>query len=158
MSINVSLSASVEKYLMQAESNIKSNVDKAITQASFLVKNKAVRNIQGGQRSGVEYVRGSGDPKRKGNRRRKGAKKVIGTRSAQGEFPKSDTGVLAQSISASRMMFAVSIVGTHIPYGHFLETKDPSNGGRPWLEPSYEEEMPKIDKLIYNAARKGLNP
>lgn len=144
MSTSIKLSASIEKYLKKAESDVRNNVSKAITQAAFLVKTTAQKNIQTGDRSGKDY--------------RRGKTNVIAKRSARGEFPKSDTGTLARSISSFKQVFGVSIVGTNIEYGEYLENKDPSKGGRPWLEPSFDQVEPKIKGLIYKAARKGLNP
>lgn len=138
------MTGSVEAYLVQAERDIRGNVDKAITQSAFLVKLKAQKNIQSGQRSGRKYKRGKSG--------------IIGQRSAQGEFPKSDTGILARSITTVSKMKGEAIVGTDIKYGEYLENKDPSKGGRPWLEPSFDQVEPKIKVLIQKAVKEGAMP
>lgn len=144
MSAKLDISGSVEAYLIQAEKNIKTNVDKAVLQSAFLVKIKAQKNIQTGQRSGKTYKRGKSG--------------ITGQRSAIGEFPKSDTGILARSITTVKKMQGVAQVGTDIKYGEYLENKDASNGGRPWLEPSFDQVEPKIKVLVRKAVKEGAKP
>lgn len=144
MSASVKLSANIERYLMNAERSLRDNVDNAIVKAGFVVRSEAQKNIQTGTRSGKIY-----------KRQKSG---ITSQRSAPGEYPKSDTGTLAKNIFNNRQSFGVTIVGTNIEYGEFLENKSPNNGGRPWLERTFDENEKKIENIIYRAARKGLDP
>ena len=129
---------------MKAENSIADNVDNAIFKAAFIVKTQAQRNIQTGNRSGALYKRGKSG--------------ITGQRSAPGEYPKTDTGVLAKNIYAEKRAFGVSVVGTNIEHGQFLENGTRNMEARPWLEPTYLESTDKIGNLVYRAARKGLDP
>lgn len=85
----------------------------------------AVAGIQGGPKSGKTYRRGN----------------VTHRASAPGQYPASDTGVLASSVRMI-MPSAGSIrgeVGTNVTYGKYLEFGTSKMAARPWLLPSFKK-------------------
>lgn len=114
---------------------------KAINRAGQLIRSEAVKGISKGMRSGNIYKRGKAGKVHKA--------------SAQGELPKTDTGNLVNNITVEQVgKFAVE-VGSRIqaPEGYWLETKEPSQGGRPWLKPTFEKNVEKMEKIIAATVR-----
>lgn len=126
------------KQLIGKLSDLQNTYDQNITRASYAaaqyVQAQAKLNIQGGSRSGRLYVRGS----------------ITHRASAPGEYPKSDTGRLASSISVEKG-YKYAIVGSNLKYAPWLETGTPIMAPRPWLKRTYDDNIGKI-QMIYNSA------
>ena len=112
-------------------------LDEAIKKAGYLVRNTAIDKISHGSRKGRLYKRG----------------KILHRASAVGEFPKTDTGRLVNSIRVDHSYLKVE-VGSDVSYAGILETKDALKGGRPWLEPSYMLNKDKIETLFSDVLRR----
>lgn len=135
--IKITTSKFVENQLKRVESEISKNVDKAIFIAAKLIRNDAIRGIQRGKKTGKKY-------KRRGIEHRA---------SAPGEYPASDTGGLAGSIRINRG-FLEADVGSDKIYAKYLEPDSGNEGHmqpRPFLEPSFNKNKEKINKLIDKA-------
>ena len=103
-------------------------IDDAIKKAAFIIRNTAIDKISHGSRKGRLYKRGA----------------ITHRASAVGEFPKTDTGRLVNSIRINHS-FLTAEIGSDVYYASILETKEPLKGGRPWLEPTYELTKDKIE-------------
>lgn len=99
-------------------------------------KAEAVRGIQGGPASGVTY--------QKYNPRR------VHTASAPGQYPATDTGRLASSVTAILPTRArlVGEVGTAVMYGRHLEFGTSRMAARPWLLPSFEKAKIGVERRL----------
>lgn len=118
-----------------------SEVRDAENATGIAVRARAIKSIQRGPASGKIYGVIAG---------RRGAPHQA---SKEGEFPQSDTGTLASSIKWERSGADV-FVGTAIEYGKFLELKPSSRGGREWLRPSVEAELPQFRRRLVDAIRR----
>ena len=107
---------------------IEAGARKAAWAAGDVLRNKVVENLTG-PRSGRTYriPGGSGTY----------------TASAPGEYPAMIPSGPAAGYLRSRIKIQMATdgvqVGTPVEYGLFLEKKPVSDGGRPWLHPSYKE-------------------
>ncbi len=118
----------LDKYLNQ---NPSKNAKKAIGRGVMLVKGTAQESITAGGKSGIEY--------QKYNPRRSHRA------SASGEFPASDTGFLANNIVTKLSSDGLSgEVTSRADYSQFLEFGTSKMGARPFMQPSLEENRPKI--------------
>lgn len=70
---------------------------------------------------------------------------VLHVASAPGEYPASDTGTLARSVSLEYGPDFGAIY-TDIQYGRDLEMRPPSMGGRPWMTRGYNETLARWGK------------
>lgn len=127
---------------------LKSNamVSDVLEQAGEMVRNRAVKNINTGIRTGAEYTRGG--------------KK--GYRSKPWDFPKSDTSELVKSITVSSDISGKGLsvtVGSRAsaPHGYWLEFGTTKMLPRPWLGRSYHQEKDNINRFIDYAVDKMLN-
>lgn len=60
--------------------------------------------------------------------------------SAPGEYPARRTGQLVNTLQTSwDPENLTAVVGSSVPYARYLEKKDPSAGGRPWLSRAAKE-------------------
>ena len=114
-------------------------VKAAIKKAGKRIRTEAVKEISRGARAGRVYKRG----------------KKVHVASAEGEFPKTDTGNLVRNITVRPEGKMAITVGSRAqaPEGYFLETNEPSQGGRPWLSPIIKRNEKKIFKDIKLAVR-----
>lgn len=114
-----------------------SEMDKAIDIAAHLIRNTAVTSISRGTRTGRIYKRG----------------RIRHQASAIGEYPKTDTGRLVGSIRIDKSYLTADI-GSDVNYAEYLETKSPKQGGRPWLQPSFDANKDRIELLFNNALKR----
>lgn len=115
---------------------------KGVVEASEIFRTQLIKEIQKGGRTGRLYKRGN----------------VEHRASAEGEYPKSNTGTLAGSISTKIVEKDLqAYVGTNIKYGRFLEYKPPSQGGRPWLGRKLNEIGGKLQLLIITRIKNAIN-
>lgn len=75
--------------------------------------------------------------------------------SAPGEYPMTDMGVLASSISTDRRKEGADVVA-RAPYAERLEFKDPARGGRPFMRRGLQENEGRIHQIVLWAARRIL--
>lgn len=118
-----------------------SHVTNALSAGAQVIRAEAVQSISKGGRSGNIYKRG---------------KKRMHQASASGEPPKTDTGELVRNITVVAEKERVVTVGSRkqAPHGYWLETKEPSQGGRPWLRPAYKKSKDKVLLTVYRHMRK----
>ena len=136
MSINAKLEfeGNVSKFLSLASTETLINLDKDLLSAAYSIDATAKKEISSGTRTGKEYKRG-----RSGKR---------GRRSAPSEYPKSDTGSLVRSIRVKQQDFLEVEVGSTVHHGEFLESGTVFMESRPWLEPSFDKEIPKLNSKV----------
>jgi len=113
-----------------------------INKAGEVVRAEAVKGISKGARTGNTYKRGKGG--------------ATHTASAEGEMPKTDTGNLVNNITVERAGRYAIEVGSRIqaPEGYWLETKEGSQGGRPWLAPTFSKNAKRIEAMIAKTVKK----
>lgn len=75
--------------------------------------------------------------------------------SAPGEYPMTDMGILASSISTDRRNNGADVVA-RAPYAERLEFKDPARGGRPFMRRGLQENESRIHQIVLWAARRIL--
>lgn len=75
--------------------------------------------------------------------------------SAPGEYPMTDMGILASSISTDRRNNGADVVA-RAPYAEKLEFKDPARGGRPFMRRGLQENENRIYQIVLWAARRIL--
>lgn len=75
--------------------------------------------------------------------------------SAPGEYPMTDIGILASSISTDRRNNGADVVA-RAPYAEKLEFKDPARGGRPFMRRGLQENENRIHQIVLWAARRIL--
>jgi phage gpG-like protein len=75
--------------------------------------------------------------------------------SAPGEYPMTDMGILASSISTDRRNNGADVVA-RAPYAEKLEFKDPARGGRPFMRRGLQENENRIHQIVLWAARRIL--
>lgn len=133
----------LEKKLIRLPDGVIKPLKKQVFLSSQSVRTTAIKNIQTGVRSGVTYSRGG----------------KIAQRSSPGEFPKSDRGTLVKSLfvrSISGLNGLGYKVGTRLKYGQSLEFGTSKMAPRPWLFPSFKENVKDIKKDIRRAVLKAL--
>jgi hypothetical protein len=123
--------------LEKAKALFQKQAEKEIAKALFDIHGDTVRKLNTGKRSGNTY--------RKGTAREHQA-------SAQGEYPKSDTGQLASSLffelekDGSKRSGKFGSKASHAKH---LEYKPAAEGGRPWLKPQFDIYAKKLrEKLL----------
>ena len=103
-----------------------------VGRAGNLVRNTAVQSINQGSRSGAFYTRGG----------------KTGQRSAAGEPPKTDEGILAGSIVIDIDPDGLGAnVESRADYSEALEFGTSKMAARPFMQPALEENKPKINRL-----------
>jgi hypothetical protein len=136
MSKSVELFGSKEfaKAAEQLVQKNKSEANKILAAMANDTRNSAVEGIQGGGRSGKVYKRRS----------------ITHQASAPGEFPKTDTGELANNITVRKNGFADYDAGSRqqAPHGFWLEFGTRFMAKRPWLTPSFNETLRKFRKFF----------
>jgi hypothetical protein len=75
--------------------------------------------------------------------------------SAPGEYPMTDMGILAASISTARRNDGADVVA-RAPYAERLEFKDPARGGRPFMRRGLQENEGRIHQIVIWAVRRIL--
>ncbi|MFH1998718.1 MAG: hypothetical protein ABIK28_03510 [Planctomycetota bacterium] len=76
--------------------------------------------------------------------------------SAPGEFPKTDTGILASSIMRQSNRFS-GMVGTDLKYGGFLEEGTKYMEARPYMEPSAEGFRPDFFRMLEQLIKRNMD-
>lgn len=104
---------------------VKDNVSKAVLATALELQSNIKKNIHHGPATGRVY--------------RKYSPKRIHQASAVGQFPATDTGRLANSITFDKENDYTATVGSALTYARMLEYKMPSRGGRPFFRPAVEE-------------------
>jgi hypothetical protein len=110
---------------------------KALYAAANIGRNAVLVNLQG-PRSGRVYKIPGTD--------------ATYTASAPGEYPAKvptgpQAGVLQESVHIVQQGDGY-LVGTNVPYGLYLEKKDPLHGGREWLRPSLEGVRKEMEAAV----------
>lgn len=125
-------------------------VMKALKQGGLAIENRAVEGIISPPKTGRIYPS-------------KGRKGAMHQASAPGEFPAADTGRLHQSITTvptenGPTRFAVQ-TGSNVKYATYLELGTGKLAPRPFMGPSFDENLEKnkarIRNAIVKAAREG---
>jgi len=109
---------------------IEAGARKAAWSAGDVLRNKVVENLSGA-RTGARY--------------RVPGTSTYYTASSPGEYPAVATGNLRERVKVQNVTEGVQ-VGTPVEYGLFLEKRPASDGGRPWLHPSYKEVKPQMER------------
>lgn len=114
------------------------NAERACFKAANLVKNEAQRSILAGNKTGQTATRYN--PKR------------THTASAPGEPPASDTGFLANNITAEVVVRPLTqvygIVRSTAPYSAHLEFGTQKMAARPFLQPALNKNARKIQRIF----------
>ena len=119
------------KNLTGISADIRKKMQQVITYGINATRNTAVDNILRGAKSGETYV--------KYNPRR------THQASASGQFPASDTGFLANNIVTSIQGNGLEgEVISQAEYSQYLEYGTSKMGARPFMQPSLEQNRPKI--------------
>lgn len=128
--------------LKRASLEARNKVEIAVNKAGHLIRSEAVKSISRGSRTGITYSRGG----------------ISHTASARGEFPKTDTGELVTNITVEPDGHSAITVGSRIqaPQGFWLETKEPSQGGRPWLAPVIKKHTKRVFNLVEKAVKEAI--
>ena len=110
----------------QTKAIVRKELIKIVTFGLNNVRNTAISGIKQGIKTGTVRKDGS-------------------IRSAEGEFPATDTGFLASNIFVKRSYTGLSgEVISKANYSAFLEFGTSKMGARPFMQPSLEENRPKI--------------
>ena len=146
--LNITGDKKLLKTLNAIDGQTRLELEDALDKAAFAVKTTAVKKIQRSPASGRTYTKYSGKTgSGKSSKRKHRA-------SAPGEPPKTDIGNLVKSIETTRIGLD-AYVFTEIDYGKFLELGTIQIRPRPWLAPSYRENLDKIPKGIGKAVMTG---
>ena len=118
-------------------------VKQTMLKSAKKIQNESKKLISKGSRTGVVYYRGE----------------ISSRRSAPGEPPKTDTGVLVSSINKIKRNdgFAYTI-GSFVKYAWYLEfgKKDNKILPRPWLQPTFLKNKKNITRNIRKSVKKAL--
>jgi phage gpG-like protein len=109
-----------------------SNISQLVPREAAVVLTDAVLEMQGFSQGKMQADAGGGIEYEVAGKTKR--------RSAPGQFPQVDTGVLIGSLffrAASTTNLTASF-GTNIDYGYFLEFGTSRMAARPWLRPSYK--------------------
>ncbi len=129
--MKVSVKIDRQKNYTKISKDIKVKVRQVIAYGINATRNTAVNNILRGAKGGKVY--------QKYNPRRQHKA------SSSGEYPASDTGFLANNITSSTSSDGLSgEVKSQAEYSTFLEFGTSNMGARPFMQPSLEENRPKI--------------
>ena len=119
------------KNLTGISADIRKKMQQVITYGINATRNTAVDNILRGAKSGETYI--------KYNPRR------THQASASGQFPASDTGFLANNIITNMQGNGLEgEVISQAEYSQYLEYGTSKMGARPFMQPSLEQNRPKI--------------
>ena len=119
------------KNLTGISADIRKKMQQVITYGINATRNTAVDNILRGAKSGETYI--------KYNPRR------THKASASGQFPASDTGFLANNIITNMQGNGLEgEVISQAEYSQYLEYGTSKMGARPFMQPSLEQNRPKI--------------
>lgn len=118
------------------DANTEKHIKRRLERASLLVEGTAKENIQRGAKTGKVY-------KRRG---------IEHQASAKGEYPATDTGFLVANIGHTTVKHQgtkyIARVFSGAPYSKFLEFGTRKMGERPFLQPSLERNVEKIEALF----------
>jgi HK97 gp10 family phage protein len=137
--IKVEFTPDISKQLQTASYKIVHAVDKALLDSAILLTSEVKKKIQRGGRGGLRYsVNGKGSQ-----------------RSAPGEPPKSDTGMLVRMMHWEHSFLSAS-VGSSVHYAGYLELGTSKMAPRPYLQPTLDENQEKIQDMIERAMQGAL--
>jgi hypothetical protein len=123
--------------LEKAKAQFQKQAEREIQKTLFEIHGDTVKKLNSGTRSGETYKKG---------------KNRYHQASAEGEYPKTDTGQLASSLYFELTKDGskrTGTFGTKAAHGKHLEYKPTSQGGRPWLKPQFDKFAEKLrDKLL----------
>ena len=144
MPINISLDPKGLLVLEDPIKNVKRATESILFEIGFAVRSTAIRNIQKGTARTGKFRKST----KTGRRRRS---------SARGEYPKSDSGRLAQSLIVVKTAPNVIEVGsTFIKYAKFLEEGTRFMDPRPFLAPSLQKNLKNIAKITRRKIQKAF--
>lgn len=123
----------------------RAEVRRALQRGALAIENRAVQGIIDPPKTGRIYP----------SKHRKGAKHQA---SAPGEFPAADSGRLHQSITSVEASTPDTLrfeTGGNVPYATYLELGTSKMEPRPFLTPSYEENIEAIKATVRTAVKRG---
>jgi hypothetical protein len=142
-SIKIKNLSRLERKLRKLPNDVLKPLQQQLFLSAQAVRKTAVDHIQKGSRTGKLYTRGG----------------KSGQRSAAGEFPKTDRGGLVSSIFVKSIKGLGNLgyaVGTKLKYGIGLELGTTKMEPRPWLFPSFKENVKDIKRDIRRSLLKVL--
>lgn len=108
-------------------------LDNVLFAATNDTRNTAIDSIRVSKPGGRTYQRGQ----------------VVHQASPQGGPPNADTGNLISNITLQKIAGGYDVGSRKgAPYGFFLEFKEASRGGRPWLKPAFNIGLQKLKDYI----------
>lgn len=141
-SVSVEGALSVKQAIQRFDDDSIKMIQGVIDSSAQNIRNHAIRSIKNSPATGRTYKRGS----------------VSHTASSDGNPPKSDTGNLVGSISASVGELEAEI-GAYANYSSHLEFGTRNMGARPFMFPALEQErktfMNRMDRAMKSATSKG---
>lgn len=121
-------------------------VKRALQRGALRIENRAAQGIIDPPKTGRIYP----------SKHRKGAKHQA---SAPGEFPAADSGRLHQSITTVPAADNEAVIrfetGTNVDYGTYLEYGTANMEPRPFMTPSYNENVGAVKADVAAAVRRG---
>jgi HK97 gp10 family phage protein len=139
LDIKVEFSDDLAKKMLDANTRVLNEVDKALLAGAILIEGQIKKKISRGGRGGGTH--------------RVGRRTAV--RSAPGEPPKSDTGRLVGSITHQHS-FLSATVGTEVNYAGYLEFGTSKMAERPYLRPTLEENQDTIERMIIDAMQRAM--
>ena len=117
------------------QSFLANKVKTLVARSCNMVRNTAIQEIAQGVKSGAD--RGDGS-----------------RASASGEYPATDTGFLISNINVNiKNNGYTGLVESNAQYSSHLEFGTSKMGARPFMQPSLEENRPKIKQLFRNVRK-----
>lgn len=148
ISIELQNSDELMDWLRKASDETKLGVKQLIVESALSLSNQAKRDIQGGNKSGNEYVTKysqiTGKRYRVYTAKNPSVKGKVKVASAVGEAPQTDTGALVNSIQALPKQGLNAEVVATTNYSFKLETEL----DRPIFKKNLEKELPKLFNKI----------
>lgn len=129
------LSTAIKRFDKESQGKIQAIVDSSAQN----IRNFAIRSIKNSPATGRTYKRGS----------------ISHTASSAGNPPKTDTGRLVSSISASVGQFEAEI-GAYIDYAVHLEFGTRNMAARPFMFPALEQERKSFIRKMDNAMKEAM--
>jgi len=125
------------KTILKRAVQVEQNIMKALIASGYDIKDEAKNRLNSGSRSGELYKYGSREH----------------IASDEGQYPKSVTGNLANSINVNELKNKVIIGVLESDADYAGDLEDPTKLNRPFLYPSYKKLEPKIKQLVDSAIK-----
>lgn len=157
----------LKESLLKIATKVSQGREVVMNTAAQNISNKAKKSIHKGSRGGKTYEWQVDLPGRKGDPVVEWKLFPNGkwlpvkprnkphTASAPGEPPKTDTGLLVNSIMWQSLAQGAE-AGTDLMYGLYLEEGTKYMGERPWLQPVVDEETPEFYNAIVNMIKREI--